>query len=58
MVVVPTSQALIPSAVLSKSSALFFRPGSAGQRLPRMRPSMVVHTWQMTYGFMALHHSA
>src|SRR5439155_12185163 len=30
------------------SSALFFPPGSGGQRPPRMRPSMVVHMWQMT----------
>jgi len=50
MVVVPTSQAPIPklSAVLSNSVELSFPPGSFGQRSPRMRPSMVVHMWQMT----------
>jgi len=50
MVVVPTSQAPIPklSAVLSNRSDAFVRPGSFGQRSTRMRPSMVVHMWQMT----------
>src|SRR5207245_9779606 len=55
-----TSQAQIPklSAVLSNSSPGSVPRGNRGHRLLRMRPSMVVHMWQMTYGFLAAHHGA
>ena len=55
MVVVPTIQAPMPKllAVLSYRLAALLRPGSRGQRSVRILPSMVVHMWQTTQGFIA-----
>jgi hypothetical protein len=38
--------------VVSNSFPLLIHPGTFGQRLLRIRPSIVVHMWQMTYGFI------
>ena len=55
MVVVPTIQAPMPKllAVLSYRLAALLRPGSRGQQSVRILPSMVVHMWQTTQGFIA-----
>jgi hypothetical protein len=42
------------AAVVSNSLPLWIAAGRSDQRLPRIRPSMDVHMWQITYGFIEL----